>query len=381
MEDKKNIVKLDWISKLLIWISLILVLSSFILPYLLTEYSWFSIDFNKTGAIGDTIGGIMNPFVAIGGIIITFLAFYIQFKANQLQRELFDEQIQKEKEQFRVEQTGQQEQFQKNQFENQFYEMIKLHKENVNDIFVNIIKIVKDTRTEYQLFGRKNFEYFIDEVEIAYKIAKKVYSSENKYFHINKAYSAVFHGIKFSKERTANKPEEEKYIEFTNLLFKIKTGHKMNGYRQLKNGGIKAYTNDINLDIIPKNELYYDIFDGYSSFLGHYYRQLFQTVKFVVQREFLSYEEKRKYLRILRAQLTNYEQVMLLYNWLAKFGKKWEDDNSKFFTDYRMIHNIYNDNLIKDFSIIEEFGLMNNPKYKTEKGRDDDKLFEFEDNN
>ena len=379
MKEDKKVQELDWISKLLILVALLFVILSFLMPYLLTQFSLFKIDLSETGSIGDTIGGIMNPFVAIGGIIITFLAFYMQFKANHLQRELFNEQIKKEKDQFREEQNSQQATFINNQFENQFYEMIKLHKDNVNDIFVNIIRINKNNRAEYQLFGRKNFEFFVDEVEIAYKVAKYVYKTENKYFHLEKAYSAVFHGIKFPKERKANKPGQEKYIRFTNILFQIKKGHKINGYKKLKLGGIMAYTEDENLNIIPKNELYYDIFDGYASFLGHYYRQLFQTVKFVAQREFLSYEEKRKYLRILRAQLTNYEQVMLFYNWKANFGSKWENKENKFFTDFRMIHNIYNDLLISDFSMIKEFDLMTNNSYRKESGRKNDALFEFED--
>jgi hypothetical protein len=71
---------------------------------------------------------------------------------------------------------------------------------------------------------------------------------------------------------------------------------------------------------------------------------------------------------------------MLFYNWKSGFGTKWENDKNKFFTDYRMIHNIYNNIIIKDFSLIEEFNLNVNANYKKENGRDNDPLFEFEDN-
>lgn len=51
---------------------------------------WFTkpgeLDFRNTGQIGDTIGGIMGPFVAIAAAILTFLAFWVQFKANEQQR-------------------------------------------------------------------------------------------------------------------------------------------------------------------------------------------------------------------------------------------------------------------------------------------------------
>lgn len=43
-------------------------------------------DFSNKGQIGDTIGGIMGPFVAIAAAGLTFIAFWVQYKANIQQR-------------------------------------------------------------------------------------------------------------------------------------------------------------------------------------------------------------------------------------------------------------------------------------------------------
>lgn len=90
-----------------------------VLFYLILVH-WFPMDFvvyslednfsEKTGHIGDTIGGIISPLIAIIAAILTFLAFYIQAKANR--------QVQ--------------EQFKLQQFEAQFYQMLKLHRENID---------------------------------------------------------------------------------------------------------------------------------------------------------------------------------------------------------------------------------------------------------
>lgn len=56
------------------------------LPVLLTQIPYCIVDFSNTGQIGDTIGGIMGPFVAIAAAVLTFFAFWVQFKANTLQR-------------------------------------------------------------------------------------------------------------------------------------------------------------------------------------------------------------------------------------------------------------------------------------------------------
>lgn len=54
------------------------------LPWILAKHTW--IDFTGTGQIGDTIGGIMGPFIAIAAAGLTFIAFWVQYKANIQQR-------------------------------------------------------------------------------------------------------------------------------------------------------------------------------------------------------------------------------------------------------------------------------------------------------
>ena len=73
--------------KKIIKYSLILIvvffIFSFLAPFLLVipaKANFF--DFSATGAVGDTIGGLMNPFIAISAALLTFLAFYIQKQAN-----------------------------------------------------------------------------------------------------------------------------------------------------------------------------------------------------------------------------------------------------------------------------------------------------------
>lgn len=63
---------------------LLIILIICFFPYLFTQHG--KLDFSHTGEIGDTIGGIMGPFVAIAAAILTFFAFWVQFKANEQQR-------------------------------------------------------------------------------------------------------------------------------------------------------------------------------------------------------------------------------------------------------------------------------------------------------
>jgi hypothetical protein len=114
---------------------------------------------------------------------------------------------------------------------------------------------------------------------------------------------------------------------------------------------------------------------------GHYFRHLFRLVRFVASRDFLTYEQKRGYLRIVRASLSTYEQIFLYYDWLSGDGLKWEEGENRYFSDYRVIHNINPELLIPDLDIREMSPfkeLIASGDYMKETGRERDELFEFE---
>ena len=97
-----------------------IILFSFSAPLLFTRPAFLSIfDFSDTGAIGDTINGLMGPFIAIAAALLTFFAFKEQIKANLLQKEATDNQIKKDNE---------------DSFENRLFKLIEMHKQNVNDL-------------------------------------------------------------------------------------------------------------------------------------------------------------------------------------------------------------------------------------------------------
>lgn len=68
----------------LFWILLAATILIWLLPLLVTRFS--IVNFSNTRQIGDTIGGIMGPFVAIIASFLTFLAFLMQYQANEIQK-------------------------------------------------------------------------------------------------------------------------------------------------------------------------------------------------------------------------------------------------------------------------------------------------------
>lgn len=119
------------------WIFLLLTISLFCLICFLPKLFILEgkIDFTQTGQIGDTIGGIMSPFVAILVGILTFLAFWVQYKANIIQ----------------------QRDIALDRFETKLFSMIAIHEELTSKVkFIN--EDVEATSTVYPE-GRAIFEY------------------------------------------------------------------------------------------------------------------------------------------------------------------------------------------------------------------------------
>lgn len=311
--------------------------SIFVLPLAFSSLSYFNIiDYSKRGAVGDTINGVAGPFIAIAAALLTFFAFYAQYTANKIQILLFHEQ----KKQFQTQLKAQKESEAKQEVENKFYKLLELHKQNLNETTIS--------GYEKEINARKAFVSMYKEFRYCYVIVKQKYDD-------------------LRTNGTAIKYSDEDLIKLAYIFFYSGVGvhsdiltHAMVGadfedefvsairkelrfiYDNYHDRAYRLGLNPLNHVDVGEAQLSkgYRPFGGHMSHLGHYYRHLFQTVKFIVEQpeNLVPEKTKKEYLRTLRAQLGDHEQVLLYYNALARFGEDWIKNN--YFTDYRMIHNI-----------------------------------------
>jgi hypothetical protein len=113
------------------------------LPWILAKHSW--IDFTGTGQIGDTIGGVMGPFVALAAAGLTFIAFWVQYNANIQQRH--DIAIER--------------------FESNLFEMIHIQQEITNEL-----KVIGDDANNNRVSksGRDVFQCIYEIIKVRIKI-------------------------------------------------------------------------------------------------------------------------------------------------------------------------------------------------------------------
>ncbi|MCG8806455.1 hypothetical protein G1K75_12415 [Tenacibaculum finnmarkense] len=288
---------------------IIILLLILTLPYIFTQYS--IIDFTNTGNIGDTIGGILGPFIAIVAAILTFLAFYIQFEANEQQKH--DLKIER--------------------FENKFYELLRLHKDNVNELSLS-----------ENINSRKTFVHLNDELRTCYKVCEFCYDENYKKYNIDLlkfSYNIFYYGIGSISDKYLFKifnDNEKLFYEKVKthlILFQKKYNHLSTVHPQPSS---KIYVYQEKPNYISLN-LLYSPFNGHTSRLGHYFRHLYQISKFVLNdNSKLEFDDSQKYeyLKTLRSQLSDHEQLLMYYNSLAFYESEWK----VLFTKYRLIKNI-----------------------------------------
>lgn len=263
---------------------------------------------------GDAFGGILNPLVAFLAAGLTFLAFWIQYDANKKQQKA---------------QEQQRDDIKRERFESRFYEMLRLHKENVSEIDVG-----------GKVNGRKAFMRMFYEFKFIYIAFYEVYFKNQQSFQfrctpsqlLELAYKTFFHGIGANSDSKVLQMSEKKYhmliLAVHDYLSILESSNRLTVTFYI-DGSTKRY------DL----KRIYKPFDGHETKLAHYYRHMYQMVKYVITEKdsLLSREERYGYLKMLRAQLSNHEHLMLYYNSFA-YGRVWVDE--RLFSTWRMLRNI-----------------------------------------
>ncbi len=320
-----------------------------VLPIALTQF-YVGIDFSNTGNIGDTIGGITAPFLSLMGSILVFVAFKEQIRANKLINDQFLEQ----------------------QYENRLFKMFNNYNENVTRLNFTSRKSGREYNNKnvfpvlYQEFGRlvdeiKNFNkekniILSDTISSdfeKYLKSKSRNTNIDNWLLLDISYIIFFYGVgKTGRESVksifASKIDNKYLTELINYLsFKP-------AYQAVDSFFYRRWE-DFYIGYEPFPEPCYDTFDkcynGMQNSLGHYYRQLFMTIKYIndLKDKKKSYLDKWNYVKLIRSQLSNHEQIFFFINSISSLGRDWElniivnnmaDENERLITKYDLIKNI-----------------------------------------
>lgn len=352
-----------------------------------------SLDLQASGQIGDFIGGVVGTVFSLAGVIL--LIWTLREQRQNFHRE---------------------------RLESMFFEMIRFHKENVNEIKYTYHDPSLGKESGYWMTAerRKVFRVIFSDFKEAFqelaplfelKAPAEVYAyqylkqlSSNRtvierkidlflFARIDITYLIIFFGVgEEGKEAilniTVNRYNTsfiESVIELAAMKPKKESNRWMTWRRNntlgnnlkvweaiLEKRKDASYTSDFlnstffsdpgvhHYPYYPDD--YNKYYGGHQFRLGHYFRHFFQSVNYIDDAISLEYHEKYKYLKILRGQLSTYEQIVFFLNSLSTLGRVWEiekryqaDDaieyNRQLITKYNLIKNIPYDEIVSGIKL------------------------------
>lgn len=242
----------------------------------------------------EIIVGIAGLLVALLPVVVSFRNFKLQEKANKQQNRNFHIQ----------------------QFENSFFELLRLHKEIAEAIEINGKK------------GKLAFKELNETIRGAYNIVQEAARKIQEEYHTQGkdpknvfrrakrddfAFKLVFYGeesSELSSELDSFYHDNQLWISSCNTDLGILTPY---------HAALNAKFSGDNSQI-PAEYRY-----GIRSILGPYLNHLYHTIHFVHTREFLEPEQKKFYVEILVKQISPDEEVTLFYYSISCLGEKWRE--------------------------------------------------------
>ena len=290
--------------------------------------AWFfkvNADDNPMALFGDSFGAVnalISAFAFAGMIVAFILQRYelkLQRKELQMTREEMKEQTAEFEKQNKI--------MKKQAFEETFFKMLDVHRANVSSINVDGEK------------GAEVFARFVAILSYRYKAAFESLKDMERPSVI----------LKYQEEKrflaTLTEDERKEFCmkyAYGNFLYgdSYHVSYKKDGrYKKLEEAMADIYKSHVSVVVGHEQRYRNGYFDG---LLGHYFRTIYQIVTFVDGQELLGVEEKYRYVKMLRAQMSDYEQILFYYNALSDMGKSWVTPTQPYslIIKYRLIKNL-----------------------------------------
>jgi hypothetical protein len=275
------------------WAALSLAMVGFLLLAIFSLHPAFN---DRSGHLSSTLASEYGQFT--GGLITSLFSLagvFLLFETLIRQQVLFDKQ----------------------QTEMRFFELLKLHRENVAEM-------------------QHKVPYELDVTERGRRVFLAIRSQLGNILDI-------------IRQKCQPQFSEPEIIDISYLILFFGLGQESRGMldcKLQKYDDRKVHLKEV-LDSLAKvrsKDGKTAFFGGHQSRLGHYYRHFYQTVKYIDSSGVLSAQEKYKYIKMLRAQLSTEELVVFFFNSLSQLGKPWQAKLGKseenLMLRYKLIKNI-----------------------------------------
>lgn len=270
-----------------------------------------TIDREAAAQLGSFVGGYVGAIFALTSVVLLFATLKNQLRASSEQS-----------------------------FENKYFELLKMHRDNVAELDLQ------------GAVGRRLFVLLTRELRCALDVVREVSGktkqelSQRNALHL--AYYCLFFGVGPNSSRMLRMS-----LATFNKEFVEKLHDALNDEERKKK-------------VQAERKFGYVPFEGHQSRLGHYYRHLYQMVRYVDEKKLCI--DKYEYVKTIRAQLSTHEQALLLINSLTPMGRDWWCKS--LLVKYRLVQNIPRDFFNRETEL-DLGSLFDKGYFEWEEGNDD----------
>jgi len=267
-----------------------LIISVFLYFRMIFDPTYFNskgdLNIELASEFGSFFGGLIGTTAGIAGSLLIVLVFLIQNKQAKI-----------------------------TQLENIYFKLIDCHNENVKNLTITDYR----RKNKEKILGRRAFVIFKLQIFDCLDLVEEL---DNEYDNIldneeiiDIAYMVFYYGL-------SDKWEEFSKNIYLRYLKKIPEIHSS----LLTKVKEKKRIHNINLGRTNQTSL------------SAYFRNFSNAIMIIHNTPLLSKKQKYEYVKILRSQLCNSEQLVLYFNVMSRFGKDWNENN--LLQDYSLIKNL-----------------------------------------
>lgn len=241
----------------------------------------YMIDPTTAAQLGSFVGGHVGSFLALMGVVLLFATL-----------------------------NGQRRSSEKQHFETKYFELLKMHRDNVAELDLRGVS------------GARLFVLLIRELRCVLEVLRPIAEAHDQRLSQEQALHVAFYCLFFGVGPNSSR------------MLKISLADYDQGFLEALEGELnqketkKKYRDQRQFGYLP--------FEGHQSRLGHYYRHLYQMVRYVDEQTIAIC--KYEHVKTIRTQLSTHEQALLLINSLTPMGKDWW--RKELIVKYRLVQNI-----------------------------------------
>jgi hypothetical protein len=290
------------LENILLSIAVLTIIAALAHPYFIKYIILKDAEFSQLGTVGDWFGGLSGPLIGLSSFILVYLAFRLQIKQNESQRIEFDKQNKI---------------LSLQRFETSFFQLLTFHHEIVQALWIHYSYI-----SNREIIDKPKEGFEGETVKVLRETKSGEQADKREYF--STVYLMMQNNLKEINKKSIGLSKDMK------ASFSYKESVAIENYKT--------------------------VFNIEQASLGHYFRHLYHILKYIHKTDLITKEEKKDYAALVRAQLSAYELVLLLYNCLV------EDlgyPKFKFLVDeYDLLQNMNRNLLLDD----KDFVIFSNKK-------------------